>query len=84
MIIDGSLSILEQAGCIDIDEDNRTLISTTIGRIASYYYLSHQTVHMFKEKLTPETKLEQLLVILCNATEYAELPVRHNEDGING
>uniref|UniRef100_A0AAR2IX77 Activating signal cointegrator 1 complex subunit 3 n=1 Tax=Pygocentrus nattereri TaxID=42514 RepID=A0AAR2IX77_PYGNA len=64
-------------------QDERTIVPLTYGRIASYYYLKHQTVRMFKEKLKPELPVHELLTILTDAEEYAELPVRHNEDQLN-
>lgn len=54
-----------------------------MGKIASYYYLSHQTIHMFEDNLMENGSLEQYLRVLCNAHEYDQLPVRHNEDLLN-
>ena len=54
-----------------------------MGRIASFYYLSHQTTLMFKQALKENLSVEQYLRIMCNAHEYDELPVRHNEDILN-
>lgn len=55
-----------------------------MGRIASFYYLSHQTMHMFKAELGPELNQEHLLKILSDVHEYDQMPVRHNEDILNG
>jgi len=38
---------------------------------------------MFSRKLNPDNTLPELLDILANATEFSELPVRHNEDKLN-
>jgi activating signal cointegrator complex subunit 3 len=38
---------------------------------------------LFDERLKDDSSIEDLLRILSDVTEYAELPVRHNEDGIN-
>lgn len=62
----------------------RTISATVLGRIASYYYLSHKTVQMFREKLKQDSNVEDLLEVLTEAQEYHELPVRHNEDTLNG
>ena len=70
-------------GPLEFDEDERGLISTTFGRIASYYYLSHLTVQHFNDSLNGELSLEELLIILSDATEFDQLPVRHNEDLLN-
>ncbi|XP_017933537.1 activating signal cointegrator 1 complex subunit 3 [Manacus vitellinus] len=82
-LVEKSLFDLECSYCIEIGEDNRSIEPLTYGRIASYYYLKHLTIGMFKEQLKPESNIEELLLILTNADEYTDLPVRHNEDQMN-
>ncbi|XP_039972901.1 activating signal cointegrator 1 complex subunit 3 [Xiphias gladius] len=82
-LVERSLRDLECSYCIEIKEDDRTIEPLTYGRIASYYYLRHQTIGMFKERLKAEMTTHELLSILTDAEEYAELPVRHNEDQLN-
>ncbi|RVE62283.1 hypothetical protein OJAV_G00155530 [Oryzias javanicus] len=82
-LVEQSLRDLEISHCIQIKEDERTVEPLTYGRIASYYYLKHQSVGMFKERLRAELLVPELLSILTDAEEYAELPVRHNEDQLN-
>ncbi|XP_074846926.1 activating signal cointegrator 1 complex subunit 3 isoform X2 [Carettochelys insculpta] len=82
-LVEKSLIDLECSYCIEIGEDNRSIEPLTYGRIASYYYLQHQTVRMFKDRLKPECSVEELLSVLSDAEEYADLPVRHNEDQMN-
>ena len=38
----------------------------------------------FQVNLRPDLSVEQLLKVLSDAYEYDELPVRHNEDALNG
>ncbi|KAK7072359.1 activating signal cointegrator 1 complex subunit [Halocaridina rubra] len=82
-LIDRSLSSLASAYCIEIGEDNRTIEATPLGRIASFYYLSHLTIQMFQENLSHSMTVEDILCHLCQSHEYDELPVRHNEDNLN-
>uniref|UniRef100_A0A3B5MFH6 Helicase C-terminal domain-containing protein n=1 Tax=Xiphophorus couchianus TaxID=32473 RepID=A0A3B5MFH6_9TELE len=82
-LVERSLLDLECSYCIDIKEDDQTVEPLTYGRIASYYYLKHPTIRMFKERLRAELPLHDLLSVLTDAEEYAELPVRHNEDQLN-
>lgn len=56
---------------------------TSFGRIAAYYYLSHQTMQIFRDRLGASLSLNDLLLILTDAYEYDQLPVRHNEDLLN-
>lgn len=82
-LVEKSLADLESSYCISVMEDNRSLQSLDLGRIASYYYLKHPTVSMFKKKMNADCHVEDLLSVLTEATEYADLPVRHNEDQLN-
>ncbi|XP_022606538.1 activating signal cointegrator 1 complex subunit 3 isoform X1 [Seriola dumerili] len=82
-LVERSLRDLECSYCMEIKEDDRTIEPLTYGRISSYYYLKHQTIRMFKERLKAELSIPELLSVLTDAEEYAELPVRHNEDQLN-
>ncbi|XP_069462625.1 activating signal cointegrator 1 complex subunit 3 [Ambystoma mexicanum] len=82
-LVEKSLVDLECSYCIEIGEDNRSIQPLTHGRISSYYYLKHPTVRMFKDRLKPDCNVEDLLSIMTDAQEYADLPVRHNEDQMN-
>jgi replicative superfamily II helicase len=94
-LIDTSLDELKKSGCIDIETDEEIIAAadvnsdhllqpTELGRIASFYYLQHTTMRLFKQRLISNSiDEEELLRILCDAAEYDELPVRHNEDITN-
>lgn len=82
-LVERSLRDLECSYCIELKEDDQTIEPLTYGRIASYYYLKHQTIGTFKERLRAELPIQDLLSVLTDAEEYAELPVRHNEDQLN-
>ena len=77
------------AGLLDDSDSLMTasLTPTVCGRIASYYYLSYLTVRLFSNRLSlsnpTSSSLPNLLQLLCDSQEYAEFPVRHNEDILN-
>ncbi|KAL0868583.1 hypothetical protein ABMA27_008049 [Loxostege sticticalis] len=83
-LVQTSLDALANANCVEIEEDQRTVHSTWMGRIASYYYLSHKTMAHFAANLQGHLNIDALLRVLADAEEYATLPVRHNEDLLNG
>jgi len=65
---------------------------TTLGSICSYYYLKHATVGTFSSRFEEEEEvlcgplqaaLPALTRLLCDAAEFDEVPVRHNEDQLN-
>ncbi|KAJ3082711.1 activating signal cointegrator 1 complex subunit, partial [Quaeritorhiza haematococci] len=95
-LIEETVSDLADASCIEIEGDFY-IEPTTIGRIASFYYLHYTTVGMLKQRLTGNYRFKgnvddgepeygdfaKLARILCDVPEYEELPVRHNEDLLN-
>ncbi|CRL02261.1 CLUMA_CG015304, isoform A [Clunio marinus] len=82
-LIQNVLDTLQAAGCVQMDDDERTIYATSMGRISSYYYLSHQSMRHFADTLSYSSSSEDVLRIMCDAYEFAEQPVRHNEDKYN-
>ncbi|XP_071902326.1 DExH-box ATP-dependent RNA helicase DExH14 isoform X2 [Coffea arabica] len=80
-LVQSTFEDLEDSGCIKINEDN--VEPMMLGSIASQYYLRYTTVSMFGSNIGPDTSLEVFLHILSGASEYDELPVRHNEENYN-
>jgi hypothetical protein len=81
-LVGATLGALEGAGCLAVDEAGGVAVLTP-GRIASFYYLRHATLATFARELRPGMGPPDVLRALCAAAEYAELPVRHNEDRLN-
>ncbi|XP_022736597.1 DExH-box ATP-dependent RNA helicase DExH14 isoform X2 [Durio zibethinus] len=80
-LVQSTFEDLEDSGCIKMTEDN--VEPMMLGTIASQYYLSYMTVSMFGSNIGSDTSLEVFLHILSGASEYDELPVRHNEEKHN-
>ncbi len=75
------------------------VLPTEKGCIASEYYLQYSTADLFEKRVlelvsipslqnvsteaVQEKLVYLLLLILCESPEYAQLPVRHNEDLLN-
>ncbi|KAL9036776.1 MAG: hypothetical protein Q9214_005989 [Letrouitia sp. 1 TL-2023] len=81
-IVDRSLDELAQSSCISI-HSNGEVESTPFGKVMSYYYLSHRTIRHVVNQAKRGASFEDALSLLCNAIEFDDLPVRHNEDIIN-
>uniref|UniRef100_A0A4W5RGW0 Activating signal cointegrator 1 complex subunit 3 n=1 Tax=Hucho hucho TaxID=62062 RepID=A0A4W5RGW0_9TELE len=77
-LVERSLRDLECSYCMEIGEDDCTIEPLTYGRISSYYYLKHQTVRMFKERLRAELPIQDILSVLtvCLTAHFsrAQLP----------
>ena len=50
-----SIEKLQRAGCIEYDKDEQSLLPTTLGYLASFYYLSHQTITQLGEKINEKS-----------------------------
>lgn len=68
-LIQRSLTELENSFCVTVADDGQ-LQATEWGRIASFYYLSHLTVKMFKETLSNDVDIELMLDILSMVQEF--------------
>lgn len=82
-LVDNTLADLEEAQCINVDATTGEVEPLTLGRIASYYYLDYTTVMMFADSIGDGMAVPEVLVVLTQATEFEEVPVRHNEDKLN-
>jgi antiviral helicase SLH1 len=81
-MVDNSMAELAESGCL-ILYPNGEVDPTPLGKIMSYYYLSHKTIRTLVKHASPDATFEEVLSWMSRATEYDELPVRHNEDLIN-
>ncbi|CAI7914180.1 unnamed protein product, partial [Closterium sp. NIES-54] len=86
-LVSRTLSDLDAAGCIALQEDG-SVDPLPPGLIASQYYLHFTTAALFTANLTSPSAaaaitLETVLHVLCGAAEFDELPVRHNEEFVN-
>lgn len=83
-LVDKSLDDLAESDCVAV-HNNGDVDSTPFGKIMSYYYLSHLTVRKFlsKARKTTSASFADALAWISLATEFDDLPVRHNEDLIN-
>ncbi|KAF7561752.1 hypothetical protein G7046_g2363 [Stylonectria norvegica] len=81
-MVNNSLDELAESKCVDVFP-NGDVDPTPLGKIMSYYYLSHKTIRHLAKHAKPEGSFLDVLSWMARATEYDELPVRHNEDLIN-
>lgn len=81
-MVKNTLQDLATAGCVNFEKEDE-IEALPLGKIASYYYLKYTTVQMFANKLQENMELPALVDTLSSASEFEELPVRHNEDKLN-
>jgi antiviral helicase SLH1 len=81
-LVEESLKELNDSSCA-IVEPTGEVDPTPLGKIMSYYYLSHKTIRYLAKHAKRNATFANALSWISHATEYDELPVRHNEDLIN-
>ncbi|KAK6580622.1 hypothetical protein PZA11_006858 [Diplocarpon coronariae] len=81
-MVDKSLGELAESKCLEI-YPNGDVDPTPLGKIMSYYYLSHKTIRHLVKHAKRKATFTDVLSWMSSATEYDELPVRHNEDLVN-
>jgi len=81
-MVDKSLGELAESSCLEM-HPNGDVYSTPMGKIMSFYYLSHRTIRHLVQNAKRNASFSDVLSWMSSATEYDELPVRHNEDLIN-
>jgi pre-mRNA-splicing helicase BRR2 len=80
-IVETTLNDLEQSKCISI-EDEVDVSPINLGMIAAYYYINYTTIELFSKTLQPKTKIRGLLDIISSAAEYANIPIRYQEEAL--
>lgn len=81
-LVDKSLGELSESGCVTL-HSNGDVDSTPLGKIMSYYYLSHRTIRHLAKHAKRDAKFEDVLAWMCGASEFDELPVRHNGKSVH-
>lgn len=81
-MVDNSIDELAKSQCLKISSNGK-VEPTSLGKIMSYYYISHLTIRYVIENAKPNANFEDVTSWMSSATEYDELPVRHNEEFIN-
>lgn len=81
-MVNKSLSELAESRCVEVFP-NGDVDPTPLGKIMSYYYLSHKTIRHLVRHAKSQASFLDVLSWMSRAIEYDELPVRHNEDLIN-
>lgn len=75
----GAAKVLEKAEMIRFDERTGELRPTSYGRIASYLYITHETITLFMEKLRSNMMDDEILILISSAVEFQQIQVRNDE-----
>jgi activating signal cointegrator complex subunit 3 len=78
-LIKDAACVLDRAMMIRYDLRSNNLAVTDLGRIASHYYIKHDTIEAFNTMLTAHLNESEALHVLCSSTEFDQLKVRPEE-----
>ncbi|KAF2147729.1 Sec63-domain-containing protein [Myriangium duriaei CBS 260.36] len=81
-LVSSSLEALADSSCLTLLPSGE-VDPTPLGKIMSYYYLSHLTIRSLLLHSSSDPTFSSVLSMMSLATEFDDLPVRHNEDLVN-
>ncbi|KAH9247473.1 hypothetical protein BASA83_008637 [Batrachochytrium salamandrivorans] len=78
-LIHAASIILDKCNLIKYDKKTGRFQSTELGRIASYYYISHHSMSTYNQHLKPSMSLVDLFRVFALSNEFKLIPVREEE-----
>lgn len=78
-LVKDAAQVLDRCMMIRYDERTGNLAVTDLGRIASHYYIKHDTVQAFNSMLSAHLLDSEALHVLCSSTEFDQLKMRPEE-----
>ena len=78
-LIHASASVLERAHMVKYDRRSGEIQATELGRIASYYYLTHQSMSVYSQNLRPTMDEIDLFRLFSMSSEFKMIPIRAEE-----
>ena len=70
---------LDKCQMIRFDERTGSMYSTDLGQTASYYYISHETIELFNERIHEHLSEANLLKLFSSCGEFENLSPRDDE-----
>jgi pre-mRNA-splicing helicase BRR2 len=77
--VHAAANILDKCNLIKYDKKTGRFQGTELGRIASYYYISHNSMATYNQHLKPSMTLIDLFRVFALSAEFKLVPVRQEE-----
>lgn len=77
--VHAAANILDKCNLIKYDKKTGRFQGTELGRIASYFYISHQSMATYNQHLKPSMTLIDLFRVFALSSEFKLIPVRQEE-----
>lgn len=78
-MIHSAASLLEKAGLVRYDQKTGLLQATALGKIASFYYLPHQSISTYNENMRINLSQIELFRLFAMSKEFSQIVVRQGE-----
>lgn len=78
-LIHSAALLLDKHNLIKYDKKTGNFQTTELGRIASYYYITHESMATYNQYLKPTLSYIELFRIFCLSDEFKYIPVREEE-----
>ncbi|KAI1628248.1 Sec63 Brl domain-containing protein [Exophiala viscosa] len=78
-LIHSAATVLERAGLVKYDKKSGKLQATDLGRVASHYYITHNSMLTYNQHLQPSISTIELFRIFALSDEFKYIPVRQDE-----
>ena len=79
-LIHSAAVVLEKAGLVRYDQKVGKLQATEMGRTASHYYITHNSMLTYNQYLQPQIGTIELFRIFAESDEFKYIPVRKEEN----
>lgn len=70
---------LQNSGMIKYDRRSGALVSTSIGKVASHYYIKCDSMQMYNEELKPQMNTIDVFRLFALSKEFENIPIRESE-----
>ncbi|KAI8916143.1 Sec63 Brl domain-containing protein [Gorgonomyces haynaldii] len=78
-LVHAAANVLERCSLIKYDKKTGNFQGTELGRIASYYYISHNSMSTYNQHLKPTLTIIDLFRVFALSQEFKLIPVRQEE-----
>lgn len=78
-LVHTAATLLEKHGMVKYDRRSGYFQSTPLGRVGSYYYVSHDTMNTFNEYLKPSMNEIEIFRLFSISGEFQQIHVREEE-----
>jgi pre-mRNA-splicing helicase BRR2 len=78
-LIHAAAHVLEKCNLVKYDKKSGTLVPTELGRIASHYYITHNSMATYNLHIQPGISAIELFRVFALSEEFKYIPVRQDE-----